>query len=187
MLDNSACIAGQPTTALDASGMRDFEEHFIKVAFALNQHSKALVSLREQLATVEREHQGAFDQLSRAVNALHERLAKTDGVDAAAPGAGLQASAFLREQVAKLDASCASNFDLLSKATTAAHEKLAKFNQELDELRPQMAAIKVHAESFPQALRAARRSDVETQETLKAFDARLRKLESRSSKTKAQS
>ncbi|MGH9353852.1 MAG: hypothetical protein ACRD2G_17095, partial [Terriglobia bacterium] len=78
------------------------------------------------------------------------------------------------------------NFDLLSKATTAAHEKLAKLDKELDEVRPQIAAIKVHAESFPQALRAARRSDAEVQETLKAFDARLRKLESRSSKGKAQ-
>lgn len=187
MFNNSARIAGQPTTALDASGIRDFEEHFTKVAFALNQHSKAIIELRQQLAGAERERLESFDQLSRAINALHEQLAKTDGVDAAAPGAGSQASAFLWEQIAKLDASCSSNFDLLSKVTTAAHEKLAKFNQELDELRPQMAALKVHAESFPQALRAARRSDAETQETLKAFDARLRKLESRSSKTKAQS
>ncbi|HEV2418471.1 MAG TPA: hypothetical protein VGX94_11760 [Terriglobia bacterium] len=181
--NGAANLTASSNALPSSSGLSAVEENFTKVALALNQHSKAVVGLREQLHMIQNE----VDQLSRAVNALHERLAKTDGVDAAAPGAGSQASAFLREQIAKLDASCASNFDLLSKATTAAHEKLAKFNQELDELRPQMAALKVHAESFPQALRAARRSDAETQEALKAFDARLRKLESRSSKTKAQS
>ncbi|MGH9343476.1 MAG: methyltransferase domain-containing protein, partial [Terriglobia bacterium] len=114
--------------------------------------------------------------------AHHERAGTMDGADAT--GAALneqpsQASTLLRQQLIKLDASCASNFDLLSKATTAAHEKLAKLDKELDEVRPQIAAIKVHAQSFPQALRAIRRSDANIEEFLENLEIRLREIESR--------
>ncbi|MGH9403052.1 MAG: hypothetical protein ACRD2P_13190 [Terriglobia bacterium] len=201
MLDYSNRTANLTASSCEspsASGMDGIEENFTKVALALNQHSKAVVGLREQLAAIEKEHRGAFDQLSRAINTLHERLAQheraatMDGGDPAMPAVPdridqlSRTTALLREQLIKLDARCASNFDLLSKATSAAHEKLTKLDEEIAEGRPQIAAIKVHTESFPHALRAARRSDAETQETLKAFDARLRKLESRSSKVKAQ-
>lgn len=184
MFDNSASIVSQPTTAPPSSGMGSVEENFTKVAFALNQHSKAIVDLRRQLEGAERERTEAFDQLSRAINAVHQFIA---GGGAAAEGFESAASDPLREQLMKLDASCASNFDLLSKAVSGAHEKLAKLDKELEEVRPHLEAVKVHAESFPGALRAVRRSDVEIQDALKALDTRLQKLESRPRKSKKQS
>lgn len=185
MFDSSASIVSQPAAALPSSGMSGIEENFTKVAFALNQHSKAIVDLRRQLEGAKQERMEAFDQLSRAINGVHQLMAREDG--AAAEDFGSAASGSLREQLMKLDASCASNFDLLSKAVTGAHEKLAQLERELEEVRPHLEAVKVHAESFPSALRAARRSDAEVQEAMKALDARLQKLEARPRKPKKQS
>lgn len=140
------------------------DANFIKVAQALNQHSKAIAGLRE-----------SFDQLARSVNALHERV--ENGGDGMA-GRLAQAVAILREQLIKLDASSASNFALLSKTLAAANEKLARCDQDMAEARPRIAAMKVHAESLPRALRAARRSDAEIDELLGALEARLQEVES---------
>jgi septal ring factor EnvC (AmiA/AmiB activator) len=47
------------------------------------------------------------------------------------------------------------------------------------DVRPQLIALKIHTESFPQALREVRRSDAAVQKTIADFDARLRALEAR--------
>ena len=50
----------------------------------------------------------------------------------------------------------------------------------MSQMRPSLDAMKVHADSFPNALREARRSDVATQKLLDEFEARLQQIERRS-------
>lgn len=140
------------------------DANFVRVAQALNQHSKAISGLRE-----------SFDQLARSLNALHERV--ENGTGSSVIDRLAQAAAALREQLMKLDASSASNFELLSKTLAAANEKLARFGGEMAEVRPRITAMKVHAESLPGALRAARRADAEIDDLLCALEARLREVE----------
>jgi chromosome segregation ATPase len=67
----------------------------------------------------------------------------------------------------------------LSNVVVALRDQVAKLDAELAELRPQLSAFKVHIDSFPNALREARRSDHAVQQSLAEFEARLRKCESR--------
>lgn len=162
-----------------SGSLGETENNFVRVAQALNQHSKAIVGLRE-----------AFDQLSRAVNALYERVEKTNFSGPDGPLAAerlFQGTVLLRDQLAKLDANSASNFDLLSKSLTAASERLSNLETEVAEMQPTIEAMKIHSNSFPNALRAARRSDAEVQAAVNTLNERLQKLESRSRKPKKQS
>jgi len=67
--------------------------------------------------------------------------------------------------------------DQLSKAIVALREEMAKLEASVTEVRPQVAAFKVHTESFPHALREARRSDNAVQKVIERFEARLGALE----------
>jgi len=88
-----------------------------------------------------------------------------------------KALAGLRNHVTKLEAICASNFGLIAKGIETMNARLAKLEGEVAETRPQIEAMKAHAESFPHALRAARRSDAGVHDQVRSFEARLRQVE----------
>jgi chromosome segregation ATPase len=69
--------------------------------------------------------------------------------------------------------------DQLSQASVAQREQSSKWEAQLSEIKPSLQAMKVHGDSFPHALREARRSDAATQKTVEALSTRLRDLESR--------
>lgn len=71
--------------------------------------------------------------------------------------------------------------DLLTvyKAVLALEKKVIETAVSSADVRPQLVALKAHTESFPNALREARRSDVAVQKSLAQFEARLRALEAR--------
>jgi chromosome segregation ATPase len=69
--------------------------------------------------------------------------------------------------------------DQLSQASVAQREQSSKWEAQFSDVKPSLQAMKVHADSFPHALREARRSDAATQKTVEALSARLRDFESR--------
>ncbi len=75
----------------------------------------------------------------------------------------------------------AAVLEQLSKAILALRDQVAKLEADFAEVRPQIIAFKVHTESFPQALREARRSDIAVHKALDNFEARLSALEAKSS------
>lgn len=110
-------------------GMKEIETHFVKVAVAINEHSKALVSMRDQLTN--------------------------------------------------LDRNSATAFELIAKSIAAIKGRLARLETEVAGLRPQIGDMKVHAASFPHALRSARRSDAAVQEAQKLLEEKLGRMELR--------
>ncbi len=68
--------------------------------------------------------------------------------------------------------------DQLAKAVASLREQAAKTDAQLVEMKSQFAVIKIHAESLPNALREAKRSDAAVQQTIADFSARLHEVES---------
>jgi chromosome segregation ATPase len=98
------------------------------------------------------------------------------GADASASTAELQA---IKDNMSKT----AAVLDQLSKAILAVRDQVAKLEADFAEVRPQIIAFKVHTESFPQALREARRSDIAVHKALENFEARLSNLEAKANGT----
>jgi septal ring factor EnvC (AmiA/AmiB activator) len=71
----------------------------------------------------------------------------------------------------------------ISKAIVALRNQVAKLEADFAEVRPQIIAFKVHTESFPQALREARRSDIAVHKAIESFEARLAGLEAKANGT----
>ena len=67
----------------------------------------------------------------------------------------------------------------LSQSSATQREQAFKWEAQFSEIKPVMQAMKVHVDSFPHALREARRSDVNTQKATEALSARLREIESK--------
>jgi hypothetical protein len=67
----------------------------------------------------------------------------------------------------------------LSQGSVIQREQAVKWEAQFSEIRPVVQAMKVHVDSFPHALREARRSDVNTQKTTEELSARLREVESK--------
>ncbi|MGH9406317.1 MAG: hypothetical protein ACRD3D_10845 [Terriglobia bacterium] len=178
--------SGSPSPRIDPVAIQreadPIETNFVKVAVALNQHSKAVMDLRGQLARVQSGDAAAVTEVSKNISELREQLAKLDRNSSGTFDRLASAIAALGEHVRTLDARSASNFDLLSKAVAAESARLGKLEAEVSGMSPSIEAMKVHAESFPHALREARRGDVAAQEALKSFEARLERLESRPAK-----
>ena len=80
-----------------------------------------------------------------------------------------------------VDAVEALKADLLTvyKAVVALEKRVNESTVNMVEIKPQLIALKVHSESFPNALRELRRSHNATQKAVTDFDARLRALEAR--------
>ena len=98
------------------------------------------------------------------------------GADVSASAAELQA---IKDNMSKT----AAVLDQLSKAILAVRDQVAKLEADFAEVRPQIIAFKVHTESFPQALREARRSDIAVHKALENFEARLAVLEAKANGT----
>jgi hypothetical protein len=68
---------------------------------------------------------------------------------------------------------------LVYRAVVALEKRVNESTVNMIEIKPQLIALKVHTESFPNALREMRRHQTATQKAISEFDARLRSLESR--------
>ena len=82
---------------------------------------------------------------------------------------------------AAADAIEALKGDLLMvyRAVVALEKRVNESTVNMLEIKPQLIALKVHTESFPNALREMRRSQSSTQKAISEFETRLRNLEAR--------
>lgn len=69
--------------------------------------------------------------------------------------------------------------DQLTKAVVELRERTAKTDLQLSEIRPYFDAIKIHVDSFPAALREARRSDLAVATVVEQLSSRVADVESR--------
>jgi len=67
----------------------------------------------------------------------------------------------------------------LSQATVDQRKQPSLSDPQLSEISQLLQTMKVHVDSFPHALREARRSDAATQKAVEALAARVREIESR--------
>lgn len=70
-----------------------------------------------------------------------------------------------------------SDMLMVYKAVIALEKRVNEYTVNMVEIKPQLIALKVHTESFPNALREIRRGQTTAQKTLAEFEARLGKLE----------
>jgi chromosome segregation ATPase len=83
--------------------------------------------------------------------------------------------AALKDQMSKV----AVVLTQLSQASQEQRKQPGASETQLSQINQLLQTMKVHVDSFPHALREARRSDVATQKAVEAFAARLREVESR--------
>jgi chromosome segregation ATPase len=67
----------------------------------------------------------------------------------------------------------------LSQGSATQREQAFKWEAQFSEMKPVVQAMKVHVDSFPHALREARRSDMNTQKATEELSTRLREVESK--------
>jgi chromosome segregation ATPase len=67
----------------------------------------------------------------------------------------------------------------LSQASLEQRKQPAISEPQLSEISQTLQTMKVHVDSFPHALREARRSDISIQKAVEGFSIRLREIESR--------
>jgi uncharacterized coiled-coil protein SlyX len=65
------------------------------------------------------------------------------------------------------------------RAVVALDKRVSESTVNMVEIKPQLIALKVHTESFPNTLRELRRAFTSTQKAVADFEARLRHLEER--------
>lgn len=68
--------------------------------------------------------------------------------------------------------------DQLTKAVIDVRERTARTESQLSEIRPCLDAMKIHVDSFPNALREARRSNVALQQQVEKLSLRVAEFES---------
>jgi septal ring factor EnvC (AmiA/AmiB activator) len=59
-------------------GTKVIESHFLKVAFAINEQSKALISARDKLTNLDRNSASAFQLIANSITAINNRLARLE-------------------------------------------------------------------------------------------------------------
>src|SRR6266436_2187592 len=69
-----------------------------------------------------------------------------------------------------------SDLMMVYRAVIALEKRVNDSTVNMVEVKPQLIALKVHCESFPNALRELKRSQAATQKTFSEFEARLRSL-----------
>jgi chromosome segregation ATPase len=72
-----------------------------------------------------------------------------------------------------------SDLLMVYRAVVALEKRVNQYTLNIEEINPQLIALKVHSESLPNALREIRRSQTTTQKVISDFEARLRNLEVR--------
>jgi chromosome segregation ATPase len=65
----------------------------------------------------------------------------------------------------------------LSQSSVTQREQVFKWEAQFSEIKPVLQAMQVHIDSFPHALREARRSDVNAQKAVEELSVRLRNIE----------
>jgi chromosome segregation ATPase len=83
--------------------------------------------------------------------------------------------ATLKDQMSKV----AVVLTQLSQASQEQRKQPAPSETQLSQINQLLQTMKVHVDSFPHALREARRSDIATQKAVEALAARVREVESR--------
>ncbi len=76
-----------------------------------------------------------------------------------------------------------SDLLMVYRAVLALEKRVNESTVSMVEIKPQLIALKVHTESFPNALREMRRSQTATQKAISDFEARLRNIEARTRTT----
>jgi hypothetical protein len=66
---------------------------------------------------------------------------------------------------------------MVYKAVIAVEKRVNEYTLNMVEIKPQLIALKVHSESFPNALREIRRGQTAIQKTLAGLEERLSSLE----------
>src|ERR1700744_6222642 len=72
-----------------------------------------------------------------------------------------------------------SDMLMVYKAVIALERRVNEYTVNMVEIKPQLIALKVHSESFPNAIREIRRGQTAIQKTLTGLDQRLSNLEAR--------
>lgn len=72
--------------------------------------------------------------------------------------------------------------DQLTKAVVDLRERVGKTESQFSDLLPFLDAMKTHVNSFPAALREARRSEVSLQQRVEELSSRVAEIESRQNK-----
>ena len=68
---------------------------------------------------------------------------------------------------------------MVYKAVIALEKRVNEYTVNMVEIKPQLIALKVHSESFPNAIREIRRGQTAIQKTVAALEDRLLNLEAR--------
>ena len=71
---------------------------------------------------------------------------------------------------------------MVYKAVIALEKRVNDYTVNMVEIKPQLIALKVHSESFPNAIREIRRGQTAIQKTVSALEERLLNLEARTKK-----
>ena len=77
-----------------------------------------------------------------------------------------------------------SDMLMVYKAVIALEKRVNEYTVNMVEIKPQLVALKVHSESFPNAIREIRRGQTAIQNSVAALEQRLLNLESRISKVR---
>lgn len=72
---------------------------------------------------------------------------------------------------------------MVYKAVIALEKRVNEYTVNMVEIKPQLIALKVHSESFPNAIREIRRGQTSIQKTLAGLEERLSNFEARIKKT----
>lgn len=72
---------------------------------------------------------------------------------------------------------------MVYKAVIALEKRVNEYTVNMVEIKPQLIALKVHSESFPNAIREIRRGQTAIQKTVAGLEERLSTLEARIKKT----
>jgi hypothetical protein len=93
------------------------------------------------------------------------------GIAASAPDDSIPANSAAAIEALK------SDMFMVYKAVIALEKRVNDYAVNMVEIKPQLIALKVHTESFPNALREIRRGQTSTQKAIADFESRLGKLE----------
>jgi hypothetical protein len=93
------------------------------------------------------------------------------GITASPPDSSIAANSAAAIEALKTD------MLMVYKAVIALEKRVNDYTVNMVEIKPQLIALKVHSESFPNALREIRRGQTSTQKAIAECEARLGKLE----------
>ena len=78
-----------------------------------------------------------------------------------------------------------SDMLMVYKAVIALEKRVSEYTVNMIEIKPQLIALKVHSESFPNAIREIRRGQSAVQKSVAGLEERLLNLEARTKKNPA--